>query len=502
VTASRSGAALSPRASGPFTPAAARPGDYPEVPAILTAGFSLYILVWFLEFGERVPLLGLLRFEFILGAALAIAAVASIMARVESNKSRLTKFICLYFLFLVLHLPLSQYFAVSWDAFVNWILKFSCMALFTYAFVRNPRTLRIFMATLLLVFFKLGSEAFLGKITGTMVWENQGIMRLYGTLGTRFGHPNSLSGFGVCMLPFLYYLFPVVQRKWRIVVVLLFVFSINIIVFTGSRTGYLTTIALALFLWMRSAKKGRFIAVTLVVAVVGLPLVPPQYESRFMSAFVGQEAEGHSKEARIELADDGWRMFMAHPEGIGIYAFRYARAEQMGKESYDPHNLYLQALVDLGVVGSAIFALLVVGLWRELWSTEAALAETERQLRSVPAKLSSEGALRHLADVRFMRATASAFLAYLFTRLVLGIFGHDLYEIYWWLASGASIAIVNMRPIVDARTAEIARAVTAPATAAITWWSHGAHAHRAEPGSRPDELSGVPQSVLPWGASR
>ena len=61
-----------------------------------------------------------------------------------------------------------------------------------------------------------------------------------------------------------------------------------------------------------------------------------------------------------------------------------------------------------------------------------------------------------------MRATASAFLGYLFARLVMGLFGHDLYEIYWWLAAGASIAIVNMQPIVVARTAEIIRRTAAP----------------------------------------
>ena len=436
------------------TDAAAPPNAYPEPPVLLTWGFSLYILVWFLEFGERVSLLGEIRLEFLLGGVLAAAAVGAISSRVEANQSRLTKYICIYFLFLTFHLLLSQYFAQSWEAFVNWILKFSCMALFTYAFVRSPRTLRIFMAMLLLVFMKLGEEAFIGKITGGMVWENQGVMRLHGTPGLRYGHPNSLSGFAVSALPFLYCLFPVVKRNTRILMAIGFVFAVNMIIFTGSRTGYITILGLILFLWARSARKGRFLAVLLLVATVGLPLIPPQYEARFMSTFVGEAAEGHSKEARIELAQDAWSLFLQNPQGLGIYAFRFAREDQLEKEQYDPHNLYLQVLVDLGVPGACVFGLLVFALWAELRSTEAALAGSEQRLRLELERAGPppEGLASHLADVRFLRGTTSAFLAFLFTRLVLGIFGHDLYEIYWWLAAGASIAIVNLKVIVDART--------------------------------------------------
>lgn len=458
VTGASAGAADRPYLAGSSYAIAAparRADDYPEVPLVLTCGFSLYLLVWFLEFGKRVPLLGALRFEFILGALLSMAAVITIAGRIESNQSRLTKYICGYFLFLLAHLSISQFVGVSWDAFVDWIVKFSCVTLFTYAFVRNPKTLRIFVAMLLLVFLKIGSEAFIGKITSSMVWENQGIMRLHGTVGSRFGHPNSLSGLAVSMLPFLYYLLPVVERKWRIVLCVLFVFAVNIIVFTGSRTGYLAAIALALFLWWRSAKKGRFLAALLLVAVVGLPLVPPQYESRFMSAFVGEEAEGHSKESRIELARDAWTLFLEYPQGLGIYAFRHARLEMLGKEEYDPHTLYLQVLVDLGVLGAVVFAALLLALWRELRSTELALVTTEGRLRSAigPGAPPAEPLVRHLRDVRFMIAVACAFQGYVFTRLVLGLFGHDLYEIYWWLAAGASVAIVNMQPIAQARTA-------------------------------------------------
>lgn len=442
---------------------------YPAVPIVLTGAFSLYVLVWFLEFGQRVDLFAAIRLEFLLGTALLGCAAAAIASRPESNSSRLTKYICIYFLFLMFHLPLSDYPAISWDAFVNWIVKYACMALFIYAFVRSPRTLRIFMVVLLLAFMKVGQEAFFGKITGSMVWENQGIMRLYGAPGSRFGHPNSLSGYAASMVPFLYYLFPAVRLKWKLCLLLLVVFAINILLFTGSRTGYLTVIALSGFFWLRSSGKIRFLAVLLIVAAIGVPFIPKQYEERFLSAFVGEEAEGHSKEARMELAQDAWNLFVDNPQGLGIYAFRYARADRLDKEQYDTHNLYLQAMVDIGLIGSVVFVLLVFAIGRELRWTIGVLDRQEKELRAAMASggLDAEGR-KHLADVRFVRATAAACLAFVFGRLVLGLFGHDLYEVYWWLAGGVSMAIVNMLPVVEARTALYTGVQTPPDESAVT----------------------------------
>lgn len=442
---------------------------YTAVPLVLTGLFSLYLQVWFLEFGLRVKWLGAIRFEFILGAVLVVVAALWIASRGGSNASRLTKYICAYFVFLLGHLALSEYFDVSWASFVDWIVKFACITLFTFAFVKSPRTLRIFMAMLLLAFFKIGLDAFVGKITGGMVWQSQGIMRLWGEPGSRFGHPNSLSGFAVSMTPFLYYLFPVVQRKWKACLLVLLVFTVNIIVFTGSRTGYLGAIAFAGFLWLRSHKKNRFLVILVLIAVVGVQFVPQQYQGRFMSAFVGEEVEGHSKALRLELARDAWALFVENPQGLGINTFMLARFHKLHKAPYDTHNLYLQILADLGVGGAVVFSLLVFSLLSELHQADRALARDEQQLHAL---LKETGAKppswmpQHLADVRFMRATTSAFLAFVVMRLFLGFFGHDLYEVYWWLAAGASMAIVNMYPVARARTAEIVkhRIVPSPVT--------------------------------------
>lgn len=466
---SRTAAAIDGAASPP-TPAlpVARTLPYDTVPFVFTGLFSVYVLTWFLEVGKRIEILGTIRFEFLLGAVLTAIAIPSLLGRSTADRNPLPKYAIAYLAFLTLHLPLSQSFAVSWETYVDRVLKFSCMTLFLWAFVRNPRTLRLFIAAFLLACLKLGQEAFVGKLTGSMVWENQGVMRLNGAPGTLFGHPNSLSGLAVGTLPFIYFLWPCVSRRARLALLVLLVFAVNIIVFTGSRTGYVGTLLLVAFLFLRSPKKLRFLGMLLLVGIVAAPLVPDQYVERFMTTFVGKEREGSSKEHRLEIAGDAWRIFLANPQGVGVYGFAGARERQLGKSPMDTHNLYLQVLADLGIGGAIFFGAFLVALWRQLQRVErelaAEIAAAEGLIPPIRGRSSVSGAAaEHLQDLRFMRAVATAFLAYLAARLFLGLFGHDLYEIYWWLSAGATIALTNLAGVARRRTADLARAATVPA---------------------------------------
>lgn len=448
-------------------PPGAQASPYDAVPLAFTGLFSVYVLTWFLEVGKRIEFLGAIRFEFLLGAVLTAIAVPSLLQGRTVDPNPLPKYAIAYLAFVTLHLPLSQSFAVSWDTYVDRVLKFSCMTLFLWAFVRDPKTLRLFIAAFLLACLKLGQEAFVGKLTGSMVWENQGVMRLNGAPGTLFGHPNSLSGLAVGTLPFIYFLWPCVSRRARIVLVVLLVFAVNIIVFTGSRTGYIGTLLLVAFLFLRSPRKLRFLGAFVLVGMLAGPLIPDQYVERFMTTFVGKEREGSSKEHRLEIAGDAWRIFLANPQGVGIYGFAAARERQLGKSPMDTHNLYLQVLADLGVGGAVFFGAFLAALWRQLRRVERELAaEVETVERLLPQGRTRppmpDAVTAHLQDLRFMRGVATAFLAYLAARLFLGLFGHDLYEIYWWLAAGATIALTNMLGAARRRTAELAKAAVVP----------------------------------------
>ncbi len=60
---------------------------------------------------------------------------------------------------------------------------------------------------------------------------------------------------------------------------------------------------------------------------------------------------------------------------------------------------------------------------------------------SPPMKL---GIKKLLSDLLLLQAICRALAGFIFVRLVLGIFGMDLYEIYWWFAGGLAISLLKI----------------------------------------------------------
>jgi len=68
---------------------------------------------------------------------------------------------------------------------------------------------------------------------------------------------------------------------------------------------------------------------------------------------------------------------------------------------------------------------------------------------------------RHDRDLRLLTAVARATGGFIFVRLVLGLFGMDLYEIYWWFGAGIAVALSGMTVTTLQRTDFLDAAVSA-----------------------------------------
>jgi putative inorganic carbon (hco3(-)) transporter len=431
--------------------------SYQNIPVFITVLFSIYVFTWYIELDKRIPFLGQIRFEFILGTILGIIAINTLKVNPIKYDSKLPSLIIFYFFCLVITLAYSQDFDKSWYMFFNRVIKLSFMSLFICAFIRKPFHLILFISIYLLVFMKIGQEELLGKITGSLVWENQGVMRLWGAQNSMYGHPASLSGTAIITLPFVYYLWPIVRWKWRILLLIQLIFVINIVIFTGARTGYVGFVGMMLAIFLRSTYKKYFFLTFIIMSLLAITLIPTQYQGRFESIYEGEEAEGHSKESRIELMNDGWQIFLDNPLGVGMGAFRTVRQRTLGKWPMDNHCLYLQILSETGVVGFIAFFLLLFNVLKALHQTNKKL---KIQMQKVTEYISdkqmvSQRDKRHLFDISFMKAITDAVIVFIITRLILGIFGHDLYEIYWWFASGLTIVLGNLNTVSEKRTEEL-----------------------------------------------
>ena len=182
---------------------------------ILVYMVCLYVVTWYLQLGSRIGILDAIRFEFLLGLTLSFVAIFKLMTGKDSA-SPLRGPVILWLVILALYTIFSKDRSLSWDVYFNRVIKFSMMALFISVFIKTEWALKMVIAAFLLAMLKLGQEGTFGWLTGGLVWQNQGIMRLHGST-LLYRHPNSFSGMAVGCLPFIFYLFPVATRFNKLV---------------------------------------------------------------------------------------------------------------------------------------------------------------------------------------------------------------------------------------------------------------------------------------------
>jgi O-antigen ligase len=421
---------------------------YPNINKIFVYLFCGYVVIWYLQIGARISFLGDIRFEFIYAFLLTIIAIT--VVNKDNIYCPLLSLVVLYFFVLLLQLFISQDFDTSWNIFIDRIVKFAFMAFFITFYVRTPDNLKLFIFFFLLACFKMGQEGFTGTITGSMLWENQGVQRLHGVTGL-YRHPNSFSGMAVGTLPFIYALWPISSKYSKFGLIILLIFSLNIIIFTGSRTGYVAFIAFILFVMLLSKHKLRFVTIMLLAGIIATSLLPNDYIKRFESIYSSKKRESESVDKRKQILEDSIKVFWENPMGVGISAFPKVRYEKFGRKQ-DTHNLYLEVATNLGIHGFIIFFGLIIYMIIVLKRTKYDIDHQIHELIHVqPDK--HYNMKKHIQDLKFMSAIVLAVILFISVRLVLGMFGMDLYEIYWWFALGLTTAIYN----INNRSREITR---------------------------------------------
>ncbi len=161
-----------------------------------------------------------------------------------------------------------------------------------------------------------------------------------------------------------------------------------------------------------------FAATILVTAIVGFS----QREALFARIHPTGRLEVKSIDAHAQSLRDGWKLFRLHPLfGVGPNAELVAENTRTRKHENTktrepiepPHNAYLLALVDLGIVGMLLFVWIVASIWQ----------------------LSARG--RSLKPIYYLLSTNSHFLFFV---AVLSIYDHYLWS-YW---SGQALVLLTI----------------------------------------------------------
>jgi putative inorganic carbon (hco3(-)) transporter len=231
--------------------------------------------------------------------------------------------------------------------------------------------------------------------------------RASGAVSGLFGNPNDMA---LNMIAFLPLAVIVALRRGRpllrFVAMVGIPFIVASVIFSKSRGGLVALVAmLAVLLFQLRRLRPGIGALVLAGALASLPFLPQTFTDRMSSIFNPKEDPTGSREARKRLLRDGYQAFIDNPVfGLGAGQFQNYNPEGRKEEAWrETHNAVLQVAAELGIVGLAIF-LIVIG------SGFAAVIRTAATLRRARGRRRARAPdpARHGRETMEMYAAAMA----------------------------------------------------------------------------------------------
>ncbi|MBN1493546.1 MAG: O-antigen ligase family protein [Candidatus Omnitrophica bacterium] len=390
----------------------------------------LYLIIFYIQPGSRIRSLGTLRIELVIGGLLLLILFAQRGTKIF-RKTKLNKAIALFFVSVCLSMGGALWTHTashSIEVFIG-MLKFFSIYIMIVATVDSEKKLKKFMIVYLGCIFILFTEPFLLSLQGMNFEYKQGVSHLFGV--GQFAHYNSLGGITASNLSFMIQWFLFTKNiLFKILLLLFSAIGIRVIILTGSRTAYVGALVLALLAIFFGKYRIRNLIIVSVLGIIIYSFMPDQYRDRFISIkqsvdVVEGEKINDSMYTRWQIIKDAWGVFLKYPiVGCGLDSFYQLRGKIYGRWQQS-HNLYLQILTNLGIFGMVAFLYLLRTLFQYIVYTKNRLIMVGR----------------HKSFTWHVLIGCQMFII---MRLAVGMFGHDLFENYWWLISGIVMACYSI----------------------------------------------------------
>jgi putative inorganic carbon (hco3(-)) transporter len=390
-----------------------------------------YTFIFYSQIGGRVPFIGAVRIELIIGCLILILALFKVKSKDVRIPNNNLNMVAIWFLIVcILTIPFAYYRSYSIDIFFR-LLKFFSIYLMLIVGIVSEKQLRGFIWVYILMIAFIFTESFIYAIQGINIHYNSGAMRLFGVTGL-FAHPNSLGGVTAANLPFLYFL----SKAQKSVVIKLFMLfliliAIRVVMYTNSRTAFMGVLGFMILFWLYSKRKVVTTGILIASIFVIWLIAPAETKERFLSleqasSYITNESDGQDAMGnRMILLKHSIDIFLEYPiTGVGLGNF-YSLSGERYNIWLPTHNLYTQILSETGIIGAIAFFCLIFQIFKNL----------NRAKRIV-----------HVEGIEntFLSYMLSAVKAFLILRLIIGLFGDDLYENYWWIAGGLSVVLLKL----------------------------------------------------------
>ena len=256
-------------------------------------------------------------------------------------------------------LPFSIWPGGTLTVFTEIYLKLFVIFVLMVTVLSRPQRVEQFAFLIVMASGYIAMRAVIDYLSGVNLVENG---RVAGSVSGIFGNPNDLALNMVVFLPFalLFALKPGPVLRRGLAGGAAFA-MLATVVMTRSRAGAVGLVVMMLVLIVRSIRVRPAIAGgTLVVVLVALPFAPTAFWDRMVSIVDADQDPTGSRQARIDLLEQAWDVFVQHPiVGVGMGQF----------ENYNPpgrveawrvtHNALLQVATETGLLGLVPFLFLL-----------------------------------------------------------------------------------------------------------------------------------------------
>lgn len=250
----------------------------------------------------------------------------------------------------------------------------------------------------------------------------QGIERAESLTGA---DPNTLAVSLVLAIPFMAFALGWTKAKYlRLFSLLLAAASIFTVAITGSRSGVIGLLAVMFFIWINSKNRLVTLMIILVSISFGWMVLPAQYKERY-STITSGEVDA-STQGRYDAWNAGMRMFWDRPflgVGTGNFSAAYGSGNYSKQAHWlKPHNMYVQIISELGIVGIVTFGGLIWFMIRQNFRLRKRMRE-----RGIDAPL-----------IKAISYSITCSTGALFFTC---IFGHSLFRTHWYWCCALTVVL-------------------------------------------------------------
>lgn len=382
-------------------------------------GLLLYTAIFMIRPGELWPILAPLRLEMIVGC-LTLVGLAFQQYRREGrlvfDRTWQSRFLLLFIAAAVLSTPMSYWRSASVEG-VMILFKILAFYIMVVQLVDTRLRFRIFFWTFLgLTIYGVASALWADTMFA------QGIHRIQGVTSAA-GSPNRIGANIAATFPILVLLLLYKPLgPWRLLLIASTGLLLYVLPVTGSRAGLLGFMIALLWLWWTSRRRIASAVVGMIALAILFATLPEEYQQRY--ATLTSSRIDASSRGRIDTWVDGLNMVVDRPLlGVGINSFRAAHDIRDGW-ALDAHNMYLQILAEVGLIGALpflafLFQLLVLN------------RRAARMLEKEPAW-------------RFERLILQGLFAGLLAFLVTAMFGTQYINRLWYVYGALQLVIFRL----------------------------------------------------------